>query len=619
MKITVPLRIASPYVPLDENKALEELRKLDASAVAFTLVDVNDPDFIVSELNRLIPFFEKNGVETRLWMGGSLMHFTYPGKSFQRRVGIDGKEQSGYCPLDDNFTDYFCKILEKFFSTGIKTVFFDDDFRINFWTGKLQCFCPLHRKYQSELLREETDISVLREKLLTGKPNKYRAAWQKANADSLTAFARKIRRTADRTDEKIRLGTCTSHAIWGTDAWVKDIVYALAGTNKPLIRFWGAPYSSGCIATSIECERMELEEFDGEDIEIMAEGDTYPRPRYLVSSALLECFHTALIAADGKFDLLKYALDYNSSLKYETGYADKAEKNKEIYARLGEMFKAKDQAGFCVYEALNKISEREFREDFTYRAEEIMSFPSIKILTDNSLSVSHKKGKEPYIVFGENAKYVTEEMFSNGMVLDVVAAGILERQGVDVGLAADEGKIDVGGNALYEHYLKDDEYVWLPNACYEKITLKEGAETLSESVCGADRYQGAYRYENVNGSRFVVLPFDAEKNMNALAVFRSYSRQEMLEDAYMWLCGREYIAVCNKNPDLFMLVKTDGKNTAVGLWNFSQDSIDEVKVKMRKKCKVTRTVRCEAVATDDTVKTGKLSAFEFMAFETEWE
>ena len=99
-------------------------------------------------------------------------------------------------------------------------------------------------------------------------------------------------------------------------------------------RLIGAPYwavrtSFGVsLQDAIELERMESSWDRAEDIEVFAEGDVYPRPRYNCPASYLEGFDTAL-RASGAFDgILRISIDYVSNVGCESGYLKKYLKNK---------------------------------------------------------------------------------------------------------------------------------------------------------------------------------------------------------------------------------------------------------------------------------------------------
>ena len=107
---------------------------------------------------------------------------------------------------------------------------------------------------------------------------------------------------------------------------IYSISKALAGDTKPIIRLIGAPYWAvdkflgNMLQDVVELERMESSWTSAEDIEIIAEGDTYPRPRYIVPSSLLEMYDMAMRIDGSHTGILKYMVDYNSTAEFETSY-----------------------------------------------------------------------------------------------------------------------------------------------------------------------------------------------------------------------------------------------------------------------------------------------------------
>ncbi len=622
MKVTIPVRIASPVVPFDKEGVLKELRKFGAHRIAFTLLDVDDIGFICAQIKELIPYFESNGLETCVWMGGSLMHFIYKDKKFVERVSVTGESvQDRICPFDKEFLEYYGELLKKILESGIKTVYFDDDFRINFWTGPVGCFCPLHRARHKELLGEDVPLEVMREHILKGAPNKYRKAWQQANAESLLGFAKHLRKVADSVDKSIRLGTCTSHAIWGTDAWVEDIIQALAGENKPFLRVWGGPYGASRVGYAIEYARFCFSVLEGKDWEIMAEGDVYPRPRYCLSASKLEGFDTAIRASIDNADMLKYGMDYFARPDYETGYADFAEHNKSLYPQIEKLFRGKEPVGYNLVVYPNKIGEYVFEKDMVDNVDCVMKMPTSHLIADNGLAgvYNKKKNIKGSILFGQNACFAEEEVLENGVVLDSTAAKILTERGIDVGLVEDKGALPKIG-FMHEWYVDEDSPVWIPNWYpdwgYQHIEVSGKAHIRTKLLVDGKEYVGAYTYENAQGHKFFVLPFDAESNMDALAVFRTYARQRQLVDMYEYLTGGPLDAVCLGSPDTYMVVRKNEDSLSVGLWNFSDDRIDAPIVKLGGAYKeVTTIVGGEAKLKGKEVRLSVLYPYEFIGFE----
>ena len=81
----------------------------------------------------------------------------------------------------------------------------------------------------------------------------------------------------------------TLTALAATDgATVQELAYAAAGDTNPFVRLTGAPYwarENNTLSAVIESNRMQLGWFKDSGIEMISEGDPYPRPRSRIPAA----------------------------------------------------------------------------------------------------------------------------------------------------------------------------------------------------------------------------------------------------------------------------------------------------------------------------------------------
>jgi hypothetical protein len=75
-------------------------------------------------------------------------------------------------------------------------------------------------------------------------------------------------------------------------------------------------------------------------------------------------------------------------------------------------------------------------------------------------------------------------------------------------------------------------------------------------------------HENADGGRFFVVNFDTKDPKG-----RDYETSRKLADAVRRLSGRALPAYVNGCPDLYVMVKRDGAETVIGLWNMFADSV----------------------------------------------
>ncbi|MCQ2414112.1 MAG: hypothetical protein MJ082_04890, partial [Clostridia bacterium] len=328
-RIAVPVMLTSPTY--DREAILRDLRRAGATRVFLAIPpfvpDEEKQNSIFECLSREISGFRENGVEVGVWFW---TFWVDADMGFTRMTGVTGKESpTECCPLDGKFLDFALRNIARIASMHPDLIQFDDDFRFGMQNCGRGCVCRLHRKKITELVGKELPAGDVSEILLGGKPNAFRSAFIRANGDSLRGFAKAVRETVDKVDPAIRVGQCAcigTYDLDGTDSF--EISRILAGKTAPFLRLIGAPYWAAekqwgnRLQDVIELERIQRS-WGGEGIEIFAEGDAYPRPRFHTPASYVELFDAAL-RVDGSLDgILKYMADYTSSASYETGYFDR--------------------------------------------------------------------------------------------------------------------------------------------------------------------------------------------------------------------------------------------------------------------------------------------------------
>ena len=574
-------------------------------------------EWLAFELERLkenIRYYEAAGFEVGVWIssighGGDLVgakNGTYNG--MRNIVGIrGGTATDSFCPLDDVFSGRLCSWVANIARIGAKMIMLDDDYRLSTRAGDSWCACELHMAEYCRRLGENITREELLEKAFTGGPNRYRDVWYDLMGDTLRGFAVKLRATVDEVNPDVRMGACACITVWdgdGTDSI--EIAKILAGKNKPFIRFigaaywpssWGGPCAS--LPYVIELERMQRFWCENEDIEIFAEGDVYPRPRHFTPSAYLETMDMALRVDGGMDGILKYGIDYGASPTYETGYADRAERNIPTYKAISGLFDGKENVGVSVACEMRRLKNRYFEKNDLVGGNADDGFFQLEqyFLTCNSVPVTYGDGADVKIAFGENARYINME--EKGFILDVQAAKILEAKGIDTGLAGAE-KLDSVSEELYPE--SGEHLSFVETRGMYSLEPKVGATAQSYFVGGKGKTVSAYTYENADGKRFYVLGFDAEYAKDILRFYRNYCRQAELIRCAEWLGGKPLPAVCPKNPELYVMCKRGEKSMSVALFNMHQDYVINPTVKLDKTYSAVRFVCAEGELVGDEVR-----------------
>jgi len=521
------------------------------------------------------------------------------GFPFQPIMTMKGERtKNAFCPLDDEFCDDLAFQFTELAKTGVKRILLEDDFTLSggkYWVQDMGCCCPLHLKELSKRLGRKIESGEeLREALTGGKPNAVRTAFLDLMGETLKKAAHVVEKAVHSVDENIRVGlsaNSASYHIEGADFF--ELTKIVAGKNKPFMRITGAPYwrNGPSLSSIIETTRMQNAWCKARGVDAMSEGDTYPRPAFLVPANHLEMYDMITRADGNQVGILKYVLDYSANADYESAYTDLHIKNAPVYQEIERRFQG-ETVGLRVLEEPLRISEMDFDDAmsfYNFHSHATLPLLSQWFVTDNSIPTTYGETDGASLVFGESARLVKQEHLKNGLILDAKAAKILHERGIDVGFesmtpyptlcgewfpnADDCTLVNVeGGDGFFNFTLKDKAKI----TCY----FYNSSSTLGmvePYKNGDERIPGCYLYENSQGQRFMVYAFAANK-VKSLSewkhgVFRNYYRQRQIIEGYEWLCGKRLPAVIEKHPNAYVLCRKDKNRMHVGIWNISPDPI----------------------------------------------
>ena len=623
---------------------LDYFRKCGAERVFLCAVGLvyNEDTVVKTEplrLRRVIEYFQQNGLEVGIWIsafghGGALAFDELPTVSRYTSIEDVRGDRSAHaiCPLDPDFRADYADGIQRIAALGPDLIMLDDDFRINHRQPyyHLGCFCPRHLKDFYARIGEELPRDEIEEKILCGGKNKYRDAYLDATADSMLGFARMLREALDAVDPSIRLGFCTTLETWdlyGTD--VIELARAFAGGTKPFARISGAPYWNPDVIPVIELSRQQYAWGKDSGVELFSEGDTYPRPRYLVPSKPLELFDLALIACGEGDGALNYLFAYCFEPGYETGYVDRYLKNAPVRDAVRRIFGGKHPVGVRVLNYQRKLRDWKLPErlpDGLFDALHRASFsPAGALLSRNAIPTAFAPTDSPALLIGENARYAALEDLQNGVVLDTVAAKILQERGIDVGWkGAQSAKFSTEYfPAAEETSPVEDARGGIQSLALQRLECAPEARVLSTFL--PDRTPAAYCYENAEGLRVFVLALDFYASHpkdvrisymhESRSYWNSYLRQAQLTDALAWLGRKPLPATCAKNPNLYLLAARGGDAMSVALCNVFPDDVLAPCIQLDRAYTEIEFVNCEGRLEGDRVILSDLAPYGFAAFE----
>lgn len=598
-KIAVPVSIGS----LNEDSYpifLEEFKKAGVERVF--VCGLNPPTqtnfefFSDSEKGACyIDKLKKEGFEVGVWMGsighGSTLSYEFGEvrltHNFDLITDSNGDTKNGvFCPLSEKFLTHFEKVVTLVGKLSPDIIMFDDDFRLNF-RGSLYtaCCCDKHLKMFSEKIGKFIPREEIAAFIFSRENQNNRKLWMEVQSESMLNFARRMRKALDKVNPKIRMGFCTTPDTWdysGTD--VMELSRAFAGNTEPFVRTFGAPYHNNSlrVTSQIENTRMQASWCRKEGIEVFAEGDVYPRPRYTdkCGSANLELFDLALMASGNLDGVLKYMFDYTRPVNYEMGYVARHARNNPLREGIRRFFKDKKCVGVSIFEEMHQVAAFDISkmapDFFCHGNFEKMSFTSGgRFFAENGIPTVFEGGDYPIVAFGENARYIKKEDMKNGVIVDIQGALRLNERGFDTGLISYEGR---GFEGEYYPETKDT-ITGLEKVSTCKVECRKEAKVLTKFM--PDDTPGSYIYSGEDGIKYYVLCYNALSSLwgfssgDNVNYSKNYYRQAQLYKVIEELCGKNIPACCLKNPYLYTIQakSKDEKELSVALFNMNTDEI----------------------------------------------
>ncbi len=626
-KLSVPVMYGT-FERNGKENTVKCLKEIKADRVFYILMsyttDQEERERFHTRAKESIAYLKSFGFEVGIWITTSIMTNYNP---FTCQKNLRG-ETNAPCFADPDFVDFVKDYLIDLAKLNPNLIMFDDDFRYRHWGG---CICHHHLKLLSERLGYPIEEKNVEKIFFNDGCRKNSDIWFDVMSDVMYHFAQETEKAIHSVDKTIRFGFCSVDGSWGIDGTnAIKLSKIMAGETKPFIRLIGAPYwSHGTtkIGSAVEAERKFAAFAIDSGVELITEGDVFPRPRYNCPAGHLECFDQILRAEGTTHGILKYVLDYTSHPEYERGYIDKHLKNQHIYEAIEKHFDGKESVGVRIREFPINIKDLSYLGDFMKRTPDYAHknpFYSIagEFLSFFAIPASYTAEDSVEMIFGENAKYVNEDLLNHGAILDITAAKILTARGIDVGLKRilekedamveifpEEGLVYTGGDATGG---------FSPKLNYIKIETKEQAQILShyQKYLPSKKYEkeqppkiqpAAYLYENKSGQRFYVLAIDGWD----FRACQTYAKGRQLAQAIEYVGKKKMLFKCFNNPYMYSICKKDDNEIAIGLWNTFADRADNVCLEMDKEYEVKEFINVCGKVCGNKIYLEKIYPFEF--------
>lgn len=444
--ITIP--IMSPNSDESRETFLNDLKACGADNVLIDVLELfqegEERKNILDEAKKNIEYYTAAGYKPGIWTNtlgwGSPRAKDYFDKFENATLltSFNGNTALAVCPLDEEFTCYMEKNMVDLAKTGTRLILLDDDLVLSVRPG-FSCACELHRKEFAKITGREWTGEEIKE-LFTGEPSEYRTAWMDLTGESLLNFCKRMRAAVDSVDPTIRMGLCASYTHYDMDGFnVRDIVKILAGDgNKPYFRLSGAAYwpviaprfDGMNISGVMEFVRMQTAWLEDTDFELLDENDSFPRTDE-VPAGYIETYDKVTLTQT-RVDRLKYILHYGLDKSGELSFLNSHLKNMSNDVKIAKFFEDKSPIGWRVFCAEHKIREAVLPEKYIgdFELLKIFTLPYSGTLAAVNGAPTKYSGNGPTIVFGEDARHLPEDLETEKILADKIAARILAEKGI---------------------------------------------------------------------------------------------------------------------------------------------------------------------------------------------
>lgn len=445
--LTIP--IMSPETDKSRKMFLDDLNACGADRVLICncefFKEEKERENILAEIKKNIEFYTNEGLEPGIWTN-TLGWGDPRGDDFKNKfsdatriTAFNGNTCTAVCVLDKDFLQYMEKNMEDYAKTGTRLILLDDDLVLSVRPG-FTCSCDLHIKEFSRRTGRKWTRKQIQD-LFTGEPSEYRTVWMDLTGESIINYCKRLRAAVDRVDPTIRMGLCASYTHYDLDGFdIQEIVNILAGEgNKPYLRLSGAAYwpyvaprfPGMKISGVMEFVRMQTAWLENTDIELLDENDSYPRTSDVVPADSIEIYDKAMLTQT-RVNRLKYILHYGQNKEGDTAFLNEHLNNLSDNEKISEFFKDKEPVGWRVFCAEKKIRTAVLPEiykgDLSFMPDHTMPYAGI-LAAVNGIPTKYS-GNGPTLVYGEDARYLPNELKNNTIVADRIAASILAEKNI---------------------------------------------------------------------------------------------------------------------------------------------------------------------------------------------
>ena len=515
--------------------------------------------------------------------------------SWQFMVGDDGAECHAIpCPIDPKWKSYVGELYRLNASLEPEIIYADDDFRYhNHPPAKWGCFCPLHlaemeRRTGKKLTREELVHQILS---ADPQPTIERQEWFKLCGDSILEALRIISGAVKDTSPRTHMGLMCSdpntHAAEGR-RWL-DMVEAMSVSgNKPVLRPTYADYCEA-VYTSVPWHitlMRKLQPLLAARMRFTPELENWPYTRFAKSIAFTR-LQTALsffiTSPDLTMDIHSFV---ETGFKYDTGH------DRVLRDYLGYYSALTGYAAECPKErGLEILWDSRFPLHRHVTTDQMIDLPARRCWEGSLDILGFATTFYPGEVKLASRGYLEERsddelraLLKGKVLVDGDAASLLLERGLgsEIGLIGCES-VDTGANCerfvnkqFAGKYWNQDEGIFAMHKY--RLEPAAGAIVASHMIGPEESFTlpGMTLYENSQGGRIGIIPFNGSHGDFTAVDFRGWKRQQVLRKTLEWINRGPLPLFVEDAPNVFPLRRDGEKAIVVGIANLTPDPLPQV-------------------------------------------
>ena len=573
--------------------------------VLFSSCFLEEPSFIKEEYYKnhaklLKPYVEKlkdMGMQVGINFLNTIGHVFYSescGFNFRRAVTLDGNPSRGCaCMLDKECIEYAKKVYRYYAELEPWIMFSDDDIR-GISLGQIVCLCDEHIKLISEkvgkkLTREEIKECILSESFET---NKVKEAFFEQLKEDIENVILEISDATRGVYPESEFGIMTtSYPSITLDRNLNDFFEKNYDKNIRFIRTGMDYYREGehkeiPLAFSMPAIQRNLIDDNRVVICPEIENDTYG---FFYKSNAVTNMQIVWCIVNGFRNMMLNLFDLHDCPgdNYEE-ITTMFSENMNYYNKLSELIPENHRAsGVNIYADEKALLNRRATDGIL-----IFKADWYNWLQLDGIALGYDKDTTPWnFLVGDDilgaAPEKIDSILKKGAVIDLRAAECLLHMGYGdrIGIKSiEEFTEDYAGERFTEHEMngkykkRHNSYYMNPNLvgkALKKITYKDGAEKLSYIVnCDMeDIGNGVTLFENCNGEKFCIIPFDT----NIFLQFSNVNnkRKHQLISAFNWINDS---LIYSENENVVINVNETEAGRVITLFNLTSDTVNMPKI-----------------------------------------